>query len=319
MVWGVEIREIRSFVLLAETGSILRVSERLNFSPGAVHKHLKTIEAELGVPVYEKAGGRLRLTPAGDMILPFFRDVISHFEAGIASVQDWRDSRRGLIRVGAGPSFTTYLLPPLIKRFRKLHPHIEVFIETADSARLLDRLRGGALDLTFDVAYSSLEDPDVEQVGLWRCQGGFVAGGRSGPASSRLQDLAKTPFILFEKGTRMEEIVRNYLHGLNFRPNVVMRSDNAEAIKAMIRAGSGLSVLLLWTIDQDLQRKTLRVVKTDAPPLELCMAMIKMKRGYTAPPVKEFIKLVQANRWKNLETMPQPGSPVVNSASRQRS
>jgi len=318
MLLRVEIRELRSFVLLAELGSILKVASRLGFSPGAIHKHLKTIEAAVGAPVYEKAAGALRLTPAGQLVLPFFRDSILHLEAGLAAVQDFRESRRGLIRVGAGHSFSTYLLPPLVKRFRNMHPHVEVFVETADSARLLERLRGGALDLIFDVAHSSLEVSDLEQAVAWRCQAAILSGSKSVPAYSPLRDLAKTPFILFEKGTRMEEIVRNYLHGLNFRPNVVMRSDNAEAIKAMVRAGAGVAILLAWTVNADLQRRALHIVKTDAPPLEICMALIKRKSAYTSPPARAFIDLVRQMKWKNMASLPQAGLPVANPRSRKK-
>ena len=68
-----EMREIQSFVLLAKTGSLLDVARESGRTSGAVHKHLKTLEAELGARLYERRGGALRLTEAGQAVMPYSR------------------------------------------------------------------------------------------------------------------------------------------------------------------------------------------------------------------------------------------------------
>lgn len=301
-----ELREVKSLVALAETSSILLAAERCHLSPAAVHKHLKTIEAEFAARVYEKKSGRLALTQAGEMILPHAKEMLAQHEAAFAAVGDWREGARGSVRVGAGPSFSSHLLPGLIKRFRKRHGGVEVYVETGASAHLVERLTSGALDVIFDVGSAAMENTDLQQVAAWRSVAGFVAAKGQAPASSRLRKLEKTPFILFQKGTRMEPVVQAYFDSLNFRPRVVMRSDSAEAIKSMIRAGLGMSVLFLWNVDAAERSGAFTIVRTEAPPLISLMALVKLKTSYIPRPVQAFLDMAKESRWKDLPLFEEP-------------
>jgi DNA-binding transcriptional LysR family regulator len=295
-----ELREIRSLVALAETGSILAASDRRHLSPAAVHKHLKTLEREMGVRLYEKSQGGLALTQAGRLVLPHAKEILMQHEAAFAVVGEWREAKRGLVRVGAGPTFSTHLLPALVKRFRRKHGGVEVFVETGSSAHLNERLLNGSLDLIFDVGAAALNEPQLEQVAVWSSPAGFVSARPDVPSHCRLKQLESVPFILFQKGTRMEAIVQAYLDSLNFRPRVVMRSDSSEAIKAMIRAGLGISVLFLWNVASDVRAGAFTVVRTGAPPLISYMALIKVKTKFTPKPVQAFIDMAVRSDWKQL-------------------
>lgn len=305
---GMEVREMKSLLALAEFGSILLASQRCNLSPAAVHKHLKTLEDEIGAPLYEKHEGRLVLTHAGQMLLPFVREILRHYEAAIAMVSEWKVAKRGIVRVGAGPTFSTYLLPGLVKRFRRQHQAVDVFVETGGSGHLMDRLRSGALDLIFDVASASLEDEQLEQTAVWESPAGFIAAAGKSPSTMKLAKLEKSPFILFQAGTRMEGIVGAYLNSLNFRPKVVMRSDSSEAIKSMVRAGLGVSVLFLWNVSADPHAASFQVVRTDAPKLVSRMALVKMRTAYTPGPVRAFIEMARRTNWKDLHLASMAGS-----------
>lgn len=180
---------------------------------------------------------------------------------------------------------------------------VDVYVETGDSAHLISRLRAGALDLIFDLAASDPDDQNLEQVAQWEAQTGFISARPDVPAHCRLAALEKVPFILFGKGTAMESAVRHYFQSLNFHPSVVMRSDSAEAIKAMIRAGLGVSVLFLWNIDAETRSSAFRVIRTNAPPLSLRMALVRLRSGYTPKAVLEFIELTGRMNWKNLHLL----------------
>jgi len=293
-----ELREVKSLVALAETSSILRAAERCHLSPAAVHKHLKTLESEFSAKIYKKKSGRLLLTQAGEMILPHAKEMLAQHEAAFAAIGDWRQGARGIVRVGAGPSFSSHLLPGLIKRFRSRHGSVEVYVETGASAHLAERLSTGALDLIFDAGAAG--NPDFQQVAAWRSVAGFVASKGRARSHCRLRDLEKFPFILFQKGTRMEPVVQSYFDSLNFRPRVVMRSDSAEAIKSMVRAGLGLSVLFLWNVDAAERAEAFTIVRTEAPPLTSLMALVKLKTSYQSRPVQAFTEMAVQTRWKDL-------------------
>jgi DNA-binding transcriptional LysR family regulator len=294
-----ELKEMRSLVALGECGSIRAAGERCSLSPAAIHKHLKKLESEFGVRLYEKRNEGLCLTDGGKVVLPFMREILSQHDAALTAMGECKDGKLGLVRVGAGPAFGARLLPKLLKEFRRRFPRVDVFVETGDTRHLIGRIRSGALDLIFALAAAALEDRNLEQVAVWECAAGFISGAPTSSTHSKLQALSTLPFILFPKGNRMEAIVQNYLDGLNFQPNVVMRSDSAEAIKAMIRSGLGISVLFLWNIDTH-PSSGFSVIRTEAPPLLSRMALIRVKTNYTSKPVEEFIGLARRMRWKHL-------------------
>jgi DNA-binding transcriptional LysR family regulator len=309
---AMELREIKSLVALDEHGSIREAAKNCNISPAAVHKHLKTLESELGVRLYEKQNGRLTLTEAGRIALPFGKEMLLHHDSAFTAITEWKDGGRGAVRVGAGPSFSSYLLPPLIKRFRRRFPRVDVYVETGDSNHLISRLKAGALDLAFDLSAAAMQDRDLEQVAQWEAQTAFISARPDVASHCRLKALQGVPFILFGKGTLMESVIQNYFNSLSFRPTVVMRSDSSEAIKAMIRAGLGVSVLFLWNIDSDPRSSIFSVVRTDAPPLSLRMGLIRIKSSYTARAVNEFIALAARANWKNLHLVKHPQGLSVN-------
>jgi DNA-binding transcriptional LysR family regulator len=124
--------------------------------------------------------------------------------------------------------------------------------------------------------------------------------GRICPAHYRLKTLENAPFILFQKESRMGRIVQAYLDGLNFGPRVVMRSGSAEAIKAIIRAGLGISVLFLWNINTDLHNATLATIRTEVPPPELRMALVQSQPGSSTRTVQEFVAMARRMNRQNL-------------------
>ncbi len=291
---------MKSLVALAECGSIREASLRCNLSSAAIHKHLKTLESEFGVRIYRKSQGRLIVTEAGQTLLPFLREILLGYESAFTAVAEWKDARRGLVRVGAGPTFSSDILPALLKKFRRRFPKVDLFVETGNSSHLMARLRSGSLDVAFDLASAALEDDLLEQVALWESEAGFVSASTAVSQQCSLKALQTVPFILFQKGSPMDMIVQNYLDVLNFCPNVVMRSDSAEAIKAMVRTGLGMSVLFLWNIDADLQKSRFKIVHTEAPPLISRIALIRLKSTYTSNAVMEFIELARGIGWKHL-------------------
>ena len=295
-----ELREMKSLIALSECGSIREASLRCNLSPAAIHKHLKTLESEFGVPIYRKKNGRLILTEAGQVLLPFIREILLRYGAAFVAVEEWKGAKRGSVRIGAGPAFSSYLLPSLLKRFRRSFPKVNVFIETGDSDHLMNQVLTGALDLAFDLASAASQDESLEQVAVWESEAGFVSGLQKLPPYCQLKTLQSVPFILFREESPMGSIVRNYLNALNFNPNVIMRSDSAEAIKAMIRAGMGISVLFLWNIDSDSQNSRFTVIQTEAPVLKARISLIRLKSDYTSHAVTGFVELARGMTWKHL-------------------
>jgi DNA-binding transcriptional LysR family regulator len=294
-----ELRAMRSLTVLAGSGNISQTAAVLHLSPAAVHKQLKGLESELGVRLYERVGRRLCLTPLAEALLPYVHDILAQHDSALAVIEEWKGLKKGMVRIGAGPTLSSYVLPTLLKRFRRCHPRIELFIETGHTPILIEGLNRGRLDLALLVSSELLTEPHLAVEASWDCEFVLVSNLRQVPHRCRLAQLEKYPFILFQKGSRMENLIDRYFAERGFQPRVIMRFDNAEAIKAMIRAGLGISVLPYWLVDEDIRRRTLSLVRLQEPPLAAKVALVSRRRSYIPAPVQEFAEMARHLNWRH--------------------
>ncbi len=299
-----EFRELRSLVALADLGGIARAAEKLNLSAPAIHKQLKLLESELGVQLYEKVGRNLRLTQAADVLLPYLRDMLAEYQSAISALDEWKGLKRGLVSIGTGP--TSYVLPAILKQFRHAYPGVEVFVETGNTPVLLEGLGKGSLDLAMLVSPDLSERQDFCVEVMWDFEFVVVSHLRRPPRRPRLADLKNFRFILFRRGSRMEESIDRYFATNGLEPNVIMRLDNSELIKAMIRAGLGISVLPYWVVERDVKEGHLGLIRPKEPPLYSKLALVRRKLSFVPQPVQAFIEVARALDSKHLRLLTAP-------------
>jgi DNA-binding transcriptional LysR family regulator len=212
---------------------------------------------------------------------------------------------RGLVRIGTGPS--SYVLPAILKKFRRANPGIEVLVETGNTPVLLDGLRAGSLDLALVVSADLTETQEFCVENHWDFEFVLVTHQRQAARRPALADLKSLRFILFRKGSRMQEPIDRYFAANAFEPTVTMRFDNADFIRAMVRTGLGVSMLPLWVVDRDVKEGKLNVIRQAEPPLYSKIALVRRKTSYVPQPIQGFIvtaRNLDPNSLRLLKTHP---------------
>lgn len=305
-----EFKELRSLVALAELGNISLVAERLHLSAPAIHKQLKILEGELGLKLYERVGKQLRTTQPAAFLLPYFQDILVQYDSALSALEEWKGLKHGSVRIGAGPSGC--VLPSIIKMFEESFPEIEVQVESANTAVLVQDLQKGLLDLALIVSSDLQECHRFSLEAVW----GFdlvLVSSLEGPVSaSRIADLKNRRFILFRKGSRLQEPIDQYLSNNQFVPKVVMRFDNANSIRDMVRSDLGIAFLPLWVVGKDLRDGHLCTINLAEGIPTSKLVLIRRKSSYISPAVQSFIKIATSG---HLEDCPQLslGTPSARS------
>ena len=293
-------REARSLLLLAQLKSIKRVAESIHVSSPSVHKHLKTLELELGVPAYERDGRSLKLTQAAEAILPYLQQMVAEYDTAARVLGEWKGVRRGLVRIGSGPIVGTCLVPNLLVQFFANYPNVNVVVQTGQVKALVEKLISGAIDVAFIVIPELHEEPSLS-VDLFEVVCDvvdlpmvLVSGTPQKPRRRcSIADLANVPFVLYEKGSAIDRVMDRYFAEFAFRPRVIIRCDYTETIKAMVQKGLGMSLLPYWPIEKEVQSGTLWLIKQRELPLFLKVVLATRKRSYGAPAVRAFVELVK--------------------------
>lgn len=294
-----ELRAIRSLVVLAEVGSITKTASRLGLTAAAVHKQLKTLEADFGSKVYEKKGDRLRPTEIGQALLPHCKTLLNAYEAAVRSVYELRVGTHGTLRLGGTPSICADLLPALLKRYRKDYPDVEIFIESGAGHYLLEALNHGDLDLVFFIAGEPAVEKGFQVEASWSIEYVLVDQGKSKPRTCSIMDLERHRFILYKKLTT--GLIDRYFESLNFKPRVTMRFDHTEGMKSLTKSGMGISVLPFFMVEDDLKKGTLSLIQQSEDPLFLNMLLIR-NPTIVSKPITKFIDLAKDFTFKQTLT-----------------
>ncbi len=137
---------LRVFAAVAESGNIRLAAERLGRTPSAISEKLKQFEQDIGAPLFE-GGRKNRLTPVGSFVQAQVRDLLSHVDRKLASLQAYSRNAIGRIDIAAVPSIATTILPAVIARFRRQWPAVEITARDADSRSVADLVQSGTVEL----------------------------------------------------------------------------------------------------------------------------------------------------------------------------
>ena len=292
-----DLRHVRSVVAVTEDGGLRSAAGRIHLSPAAVHKHVRLLEEELGVRLYERRGRGLKPTQAMEMLIPHLKELLAEHDSTIQAVEEWKGRKRGFVRVGSGPAAATYLLPPLLDRFHRRYPGVDLHVETGSPEPLVDRLSTGALDAVMLLGPFP-ERARMEQVIVWQTEIVMVTALKDAPRRCALLELATLPFVLFNRGSTMDNLIGAYFAAAGFRPRVVMRCESSETVKAMVRRGFGVAMLPLWSVDEDLRHKSLRLLHQREATLYSNITLLVRKASYTPQAVEALLDIARGFPWK---------------------
>ncbi len=220
---------------VARAGSVTRAAEALHVSQPALSQALAELERRLGAPLFERAGRRRSLTPAGVATLTYAESALAGAEALHRTLGTLARGERGLLRAGMIDAGALYVLPEAIRRFRAHHPGVDLQVMVDSSGELLRRLRAHDLDLALVVDAASELDLTVEEITREPLRWYAPVGEETGPADAH--------WALYPEGSRTRRIIDEGFARAGIRPKVTLESGNPAVLRGVVAAGLGWSVL----------------------------------------------------------------------------
>src|SRR5690606_1146765 len=141
------LEDLRHFVLIAEIGNFTRAASRAHLTQPALSASIRRLESKLGARLLHRGRTGARPTAAGEALLPLARAAIAAVEAGERAVAEVEGLRVGEVRLAAGATACTYLLPEVLARYRRAHPNIRFVLRETTTDESLDALHSGQIDL----------------------------------------------------------------------------------------------------------------------------------------------------------------------------
>ena len=144
-----EINYLKEFVHLAEVGNFLTASEDLFISQSSLSKHIKTIETELGITLFDRTTRKVRLTEAGETFLTYAREIAKQQVEYTKAIKRILTRTDDVVYLGALPTLAQYDITDIVYTFQRKHPDLKLNLIMSDTKDLKQKLNDGILDMAF--------------------------------------------------------------------------------------------------------------------------------------------------------------------------
>jgi LysR family transcriptional regulator, low CO2-responsive transcriptional regulator len=263
----ITLRQLRVFSAVARHLSFTRAAHELHLTQPAVSQQMKLLEREVGLPLFEHAGRRVTLAPAGTELLAYVNQAIAALREAGESLAAMRGQRGGVLRLGA-VSTARYLAPALLSAFRARHPEVTIKLTVANRGEIIRQLSANETDVV--IMGRPPRELDTLATAFARHPLVIIAGPAHRLCARRhipLQDLAGESFLIREEGSgtraSMEHVFRE--GGVPIR--VLMEIGSNETIKELVIAGMGLSFLSAHTVGREVSCGQLAVLDVVGLPI----------------------------------------------------
>jgi DNA-binding transcriptional LysR family regulator len=282
--------QLQIFQTVAQAGSISRAAERLYLTQPAVSQHVRALENELGVRLFEREARGVSLTPPGQLLLDYTRCLLRLAEEAQRVVTQTGGVRQGQLRIGASPGVGVFLLPGWIHAFHERYPELSVTLKTAPTPDVVQRLEAGQLDL--GIVEGKVEHETIEATPLWDEEIAITVSrthawqDRQTIPSGELSDQG---FILREEGSLTRAWEEHTLGNYGITPRVVAEFDTPVAIKQAVLSGLGIALLPHFAIQHELAAGLVRALSLREGPLVRTLRLLWSPDGRSNPVVHAFV------------------------------
>jgi DNA-binding transcriptional LysR family regulator len=291
-----DLRQLEAFVVVVQRESFTKAAEALHLTQPAVTRQVAALETQLNTRLLERMGRHVELTASGEALYRYATEILRLVQEAERAVTDVASGAAGRLAVGASSTTATYILPPLLRRFRETHPGVELSIHTGVSAQVVDMVRSNGVDLGIVTGFQPqdglVQIPLAEYATVVVVYPDHPLAGGGAPVAAA--DLQGSPLILMEEGTNLRAYVDRLLSTAGVEEQVTMEMDNVEAIKKMIEAGLGISLLPLVSVQSEVEMGRLAALPlADVPNAQRRIAAIHRQDKYLAAALKAFLALLR--------------------------
>ncbi|MFK4082960.1 LysR substrate-binding domain-containing protein [Kribbella sp. NPDC020789] len=302
-----ELRQLRSFVVVAEELNVGRAAVRLHLTQPSLSRQIAALERDLGVELFARIKKRFVLTAAGETFLAEAQDLLRRSDEAVRSAQRTQRGELGTLRLRFVQSATFEVLPRLLAAFRTAYPDVVLDLATLTTLHQTDALRDGRID----VGLLRPNAPARPAQGAGETAVVRLAPGLSSRVVSsdpvvvalparhrlarrkrlRLEELADEPFVFYSRpsGPVVHDTLVGFCRAAGFTPRIEQDAADVQTIVSLVAAGLGVSLLIAPTPPTNPDSVVYRELSDDLPPWQLSVAWSPDNRS---PVLARFLEVV---------------------------
>ena len=270
-----ELRQLRYFVEVAQREHISEAAEHLHVAQSAISRQIANLEDELGTPLFERIGRNVKLTPIGKIFLEHAIVALKAIDFAAKQVEEYLDPAKGTIKIGFPTSLASYVLPSVISAFKKEYPDVSFHLRQGSYKYLIEAVKNRELNLAF-LGPLPQKDDEINTTLLFSESISALLPSSHPLAkqeSINLIDLRNEKFVSFPEGYVLHKVALDACKSVGFTPNITSEGEDMDALKGLVAAGIGVTLLPESSMYDSTPRMTVKMPISN-PPIRRTVGII---------------------------------------------
>ena len=294
MNFPLDSRQLRAFATLSRTGNFTLAAKELHLTQSAVSHSMKALERDVGCKLLSNVGKKILLTQAGEQLLHHAEKILQEMSATRVSLQQLGKWGVVRLRIGASTTACQYILPGVLREFKKSFPQYAIAIQPDDTTDAIVALRENKIDLALGLEPE--KEDQFEFHPLFTDELFFLCSPSHPWAVKKSiprEEIPKQNYILYNRASYTFRMVEKYFRQENMVLNTVIEFGSMEAIKELVKLDLGVSILAPWIARQELADGSLVALPLGKRKLKRNWGVFHWRRHRLNLAEETFIKLCE--------------------------
>ncbi|MDT8317496.1 MAG: selenium metabolism-associated LysR family transcriptional regulator [bacterium] len=288
-----ELRYLDIFCRVYEKKSFSRAAESLYLTQPTISAHIKSLEEELGIKVFDRLGRQVLPTKAGELLYSYARKIEGLGKEAKEAIALFTGSLKGRLHIGGSTIPGEYLLPEVIGNFRRENPDVYSNLHIGDTKDVTAMLIDGRIEL--GVVGAIIDDSRIENMKYSDDELILIAAPSYDKDHLTNDMISSIPFIARERGSGSWLAIEKAfsVNGMDAgRLSIVAEMGSTEAVKTAVRSGLGLSIVSTLAVKDELARGSLKMIDIDCLPIMRELYIITHKMKVKSPLCQAFFNFI---------------------------
>lgn len=288
-----ELRNLRTFVRVAEEHSFTKAAQQLGYTQAAVTHQIKQLEDELGVQLFERIRNQTKLTMTGEQMMPLVYKVLNDTDE-IFSFADADLEIRGQLKIGTCTSMMESMLPDIISELHENHPLIQTIVLTGTTPDSEDMLSRNEVDIMM-VIDEKINNPYLIRAAERAEQMDFVCGSGhklAGRKKIPVNKLVEFPFVVTETGVSYTYVLEKFLASKDTNIEPFLEIGSTNVVIDLIKRNKAIAFLPHYVVERDIAEGNLVKLNVEGGKITLYNQVHYHKSKWITPQMEEFIRLL---------------------------
>lgn len=259
-----EIELLKTFQKVVEYGSISKAADATYLSVSTVTSRIKALERQLGIELFHRNGRRLDISLDGKSFIKYVERFFSILDEGREKIALTSQQFYGELKIAVSSNITNYILPQLVKNFRKKYPQINLKVVLSSNYKLVDRISNGHMEL--GIANHVVNEGGLKSQ-IWFKDRIVPVLPQFHPLTTlntlKPKDIESYPFIGYERHTRKWKVIKNWFESAGVKPNVVIEVNEVGLVKKFLPKINGISFLPYISVKNEIESGELVMAKVN--------------------------------------------------------